>query len=56
VATVTFVRLPSLLLDRKRQWSLLFAHQGIHGTITIDVAFSGFTVLNDVQPEEHKVE
>jgi hypothetical protein len=55
-ATVTFVRLPPLLLDMKSQWSLLFTNQGIHGTITIDAAFSGLPILNDVQPDEHNVE
>jgi hypothetical protein len=56
MATATFVSVPSLLLDKKNQWSIPFVHQGIHGSITIDVTFSGFTVLNDVQPDEHVVE
>jgi hypothetical protein len=55
MATVTFARVPSRLLNKKTQWSIPFVHQGIHGTLTLDVTFSGFTVLNDVQPDEHVV-
>ncbi|KAK4095782.1 hypothetical protein N658DRAFT_490443, partial [Parathielavia hyrcaniae] len=56
MATVTFVRVPLLLLNRKAQWSLPFLHENTHGIITIDATFSGFTVLNDVQENEHVVD
>ena len=58
MATVTFVNVPPILLERtsRRQSSFPFMHQDIHSTITIDREFSGFTVLNDVQPDDHVLE
>ena len=62
MATVTFANVPSLLLEKRKskekQWSIPFVHEGSHRVLTVDVqaTFSGFTFLNDVQPDDHILE
>ena len=62
MATVTFVNVPSPLLEKRKnkekQWSIPFVYEKSHGILTVDVqaAFNGFTFLNDVQLDDHIME
>lgn len=53
-ATITFTTIHVILLDDdQRQWILQFASQGTYGSLVVDTDFHGFTVLNEVRPEDH---
>ena len=55
-ATVTFREIPSILLDKRTQWTCTFVHMGNSGTLVIDTHFDGFTVLNEVEEENYVLE
>ncbi|KAH7171267.1 SERAC1 [Dactylonectria macrodidyma] len=52
-ATVTFKVIPSALLGKSTEWTASFEHNNVFGRITLDTNFDGFTVLNEVEPDNH---
>ena len=53
-ATMTFKKVPALLLAKETEWSIPFVHHNKHGNIVVDTHFDSFTVLNE--PENHVLE
>ena len=55
-ATITFTATPAILLQDRREWILQFMFKGTYGSLVIDTDFHGFTILNEVQPEDHCID
>ena len=55
-ATVTFTATPAILLQDRREWILQFMFKGTYGSLVIDTDFHGFTILNEVQPDDHSID
>ena len=54
-ATVSFQEAPPRLL-KNSQWSIPFNHNGRDGSIVLDTQFEGFTVMNEINAEDHVLE
>lgn len=56
VATVTFSQCPPIFSPDKHQWLIDRATSGFPENVIIDTHFLGFTVLNELDPRDHRAE